>query len=115
MTESVRTAPAGDQLDTLVSVLDLVRTGQAHTRPDLGRRSGLGRTVITQRVQQLIDCGLLEEGDLGQSSGGRAPRELRFRADAGHLLELFQTWTPDRATQQRILVDNPAKLYGFPN
>jgi glucokinase-like ROK family protein len=86
MTESVRTAPAGDQLETLVSVLDLVRTGQARTRPDLGRRSGLGRTVITQRVQQLIDCGLLEEGALGQSSGGRAPRELRFRTDAGHLL-----------------------------
>ena len=35
--------------------------------------------------------------------------------NAGHLLELFQAWTPDRATQQRILVDNPAKLYGFPN
>jgi 2-pyrone-4,6-dicarboxylate lactonase len=35
--------------------------------------------------------------------------------DAGHLLELFQAWTPDRATQQRILVANPAKLYGFPN
>ena len=87
MTEYVRTAaPAGDQLDTLVSVLDLVRTGQARTRPELGRRSGLGRTVITQRVQQLIDCGLLEEGALGPSSGGRAPRELRFRADAGHLL-----------------------------
>jgi 2-pyrone-4,6-dicarboxylate lactonase len=35
--------------------------------------------------------------------------------DAGHLLELFQTWTPDQATQHRILVTNPATLYGFPN
>jgi hypothetical protein len=24
-------------------------------------------------------------------------------------------WTPDNATQQRILVTNPANLYGFPN
>jgi hypothetical protein len=24
-------------------------------------------------------------------------------------------WTPDRATRQRILVTNPAKLYEFPN
>jgi len=24
-------------------------------------------------------------------------------------------WTPDMATQQRILVANAAKLYGFPN
>jgi predicted TIM-barrel fold metal-dependent hydrolase len=35
--------------------------------------------------------------------------------DAGHLLELFQLWTPDLAAQQRILVTNPAKLYGFPH
>ncbi len=75
-----------EQLDTLVAVLDLVRSGKAGTRPELGRRSGLGRTVITQRVAQLTDCGLLEEGDLGPSTGGRAPRELRFRADAGCVL-----------------------------
>ncbi len=35
--------------------------------------------------------------------------------DAGHLFELFQLWTPDQATQHRILVTNPAKLYGFRN
>ncbi|WP_222267223.1 ROK family protein [Modestobacter marinus] len=48
-----------DQLDALVVVLDLVRT---------------------------FDSGLLEEGALAPSAGGRAPRELRFCADAGHLL-----------------------------
>jgi predicted TIM-barrel fold metal-dependent hydrolase len=35
--------------------------------------------------------------------------------DAGRLFELFQAWTPDQATLQRILVTNPAKLYRFPN
>ena len=85
MTAQLRTAPAGE-LDTLVSVLDLVRSGAACTRPDLVRRSGLGRTVVTQRVQQLLDARLLVEGALGPSSGGRAPRELAFHADAGHLL-----------------------------
>jgi glucokinase-like ROK family protein len=77
---------AVDQLDALVVVLDLVRTGAACTRPDMARRSGFGRTVVTQRVQQLLDSGLLEEGALAPSTGGRAPRELRFCADAGHLL-----------------------------
>jgi predicted TIM-barrel fold metal-dependent hydrolase len=43
------------------------------------------------------------------------PRVEGEMPDAGHLLELFQLWTPDKATQQRILVTNPAKLYGFPN
>jgi predicted TIM-barrel fold metal-dependent hydrolase len=33
--------------------------------------------------------------------------------DAGHLLDLFQQWTPDAAVRRRILVDNPARLYQF--
>jgi predicted TIM-barrel fold metal-dependent hydrolase len=43
------------------------------------------------------------------------PRVEGVMPDAGHLFELFQRWTPDQAVQQRILVTNPAKLYGFPN
>jgi predicted TIM-barrel fold metal-dependent hydrolase len=33
--------------------------------------------------------------------------------DAGLLFELFHDWTPEEATRRRILVANPAKLYGF--
>ena len=33
--------------------------------------------------------------------------------NAGHLLDLFNAWTPDDAIRRRILVDNPARLYGF--
>ncbi len=43
------------------------------------------------------------------------PRVEGEMPDAGHLFELFQLWTPDQATQHRILVTNPAKLYDFPN
>ncbi len=43
------------------------------------------------------------------------PRVEGEMPDAGHLFELFQLWTPDVATQHRILVTNPATLYGFPN
>jgi 2-pyrone-4,6-dicarboxylate lactonase len=35
--------------------------------------------------------------------------------DAGHLFDLFCAWTPDAATRGRILVANPAALYGFPD
>jgi len=31
----------------------------------------------------------------------------------GHLLDLFNAWTPDRLLRHQILVSNPAKLYGF--
>ncbi|MBM7066170.1 amidohydrolase [Actibacterium sp. 188UL27-1] len=33
--------------------------------------------------------------------------------DAGVLLNLLPDWAPDAATRMRILVDNPAQLYGF--
>ena len=83
---TAETAVSSDRMDGLVVVLDLVRSGAARTRPELVRRSGLGRTVVTQRLGQLLARGLVEEGALGPSTGGRAPRELRFRADAGVVL-----------------------------
>jgi predicted TIM-barrel fold metal-dependent hydrolase len=33
--------------------------------------------------------------------------------EAGLLLDQFFEWVPDAAARQRVLVDNPAKLYGF--
>jgi 2-pyrone-4,6-dicarboxylate lactonase len=42
------------------------------------------------------------------------PRIEGEMPDAGRLFELFQQWTPHEATRRRILVDNPARLYGFP-
>src|SRR3954452_18264759 len=66
-------------------LINLVRTGQAVTRPALEQETGLGRKLVTQRVQQAIDVGLLEDGDLAPSAGGRPPRLLRFRSEAGHV------------------------------
>ena len=42
------------------------------------------------------------------------PRMEGAMPDAGHLLDLFHDWTPDAGARQRILVDNPARLYDFP-
>ena len=36
------------------------------------------------------------------------------KPDDAVLFDLLGDWAPDEATRQRILVDNPAKLYGFP-
>lgn len=78
--------PGSDHVDALVAALDLIRAGAAQTRPELVRQTGLGRTVVTQRVQHLLDVGVVEEAGLGPSTGGRQPRALRLRADAGHVL-----------------------------
>lgn len=41
------------------------------------------------------------------------PRVEGEMPDVGHLFDLFCEWTPDHDARQRILVDNPATLYGF--
>jgi predicted TIM-barrel fold metal-dependent hydrolase len=41
------------------------------------------------------------------------PRIDAEMPNAGHLLDLFNAWTPDAAVRRKILVDNPARLYGF--
>lgn len=75
-----------DGVYNLVTLLDLVRFGQARTRPELARLSGLGRAVVTDKLKQLLDLGLVVEGDLAPSAGGRAPRSVAFGAEAGRLL-----------------------------
>jgi glucokinase-like ROK family protein len=78
--------PAEHGLNGLMPVLDYVRRHGSSTRPRLVRATGLSRAVVTQRVADLLDYGLVAEGELGPSTGGRAPRTIRFRSDAGHLL-----------------------------
>lgn len=77
---------APEQIEPLVTLINLVRTQEATTRPTLGQASALGRTIVTQRVDQAIEMGYLAEGELGPSTGGRQPRQLRFRGDLGRFV-----------------------------
>ncbi|MEV1085640.1 ROK family protein, partial [Streptomyces sp. NPDC050211] len=79
-------AVAADSAYSLCRLLGIVRSGTAVTRPELIARSGLGRKLVTQRLGELLACGLLAEDGLAPSTGGRAPRRLRFGADAGRVL-----------------------------
>ena len=75
-----------DEVTSLLRIVNLVRTGEATTRPEIGKVTGLGRGVVSQRVDQAIQMGFLGDGEFGASSGGRAPRTLRFRADRGRIV-----------------------------
>jgi predicted NBD/HSP70 family sugar kinase len=75
-----------DEVTSLLRIVNMVRTHEASTRPEIGRVTGLGRGVVTQRVDQAIEMGFLEDGEFGPSSGGRAPRTLRFRSDRGRIV-----------------------------
>jgi len=77
---------ADEALDALVTILDELRSTGAQSRPELVARTGLGRNIVAQRVGELLDLGLVVEGEVGPSTGGRPPRRVGFRAGAGHLL-----------------------------
>ncbi|MCT9868306.1 ROK family protein [Paenarthrobacter aurescens] len=69
----------------LAAVIELVRSGRATTRPQLVTVSGLGRRIVSQRVEQALELGLLQEGELARSEGGRQARSLKFNSQAGHV------------------------------
>ena len=73
-----------ESLDAIVAILDLVRRGRAHSRSEIIRKTGLSRSIVTQRVGKLLALGFLSES-LAPSTGGRPPRQLEFRSDAGYL------------------------------
>ncbi|MGY1810247.1 ROK family transcriptional regulator [Blastococcus sp. SYSU D00669] len=70
----------------LAAVLDAVRADEGITQPVLVERVGLGRSVVAQRVGELEAAGLVASDGLGPSTGGRAPRRLRLRKEAGRVL-----------------------------
>ena len=75
-----------EALDALITVLDEIRLGRSSSRGELIARTGLSRGIVGQRVGELLDRGLVVEGDPGPSTGGRPPRQLSFHGDAGHVL-----------------------------
>jgi predicted NBD/HSP70 family sugar kinase len=68
------------------SLLKLIRDGDGTTRADLAKRTGLARSTITQRLDQLQGLGLLKEVGGSQSTGGRPPMRLAFNEDAALVL-----------------------------
>jgi predicted NBD/HSP70 family sugar kinase len=72
-----------ERINGLAAVLSAVRAESGVTQPQIVERVGLGRSVVAQRVSELERAGLIEGAGLGPSSGGRAPRRLRLRAERG--------------------------------
>jgi predicted NBD/HSP70 family sugar kinase len=80
-----------DKAPTLVSpsagaLLELIRREGAVTRADLGRLTGISRASISQRVDRLIESGLVRELSDQPSGGGRPPTSLVLASDVGVVL-----------------------------
>src|SRR6478609_4999712 len=67
-------------------VLSLIRDGEAVTRADLARRTGLARSTVAQRVEALLAHQLVYEAGGSASTGGRPPTVLAFNRSAGVVL-----------------------------
>lgn len=59
---------------------------RSSTRPELARLSGLGRALVAKYVDIALELNLAVEGSYGSSTGGRVPRLLELKKDAGFLL-----------------------------
>jgi glucokinase len=68
------------------SILKLLRECGSCSRADLVRASGLSAPTVTNVVKDLLAESLVEPLGEGESSGGRPPDMIRFRAERGCLL-----------------------------
>lgn len=65
------------------AVLRPIRAGEASSKADLARATGLSPTTVAARVAELIAGGHVVEQGLGTSGGGRRPLTLAVRGTAG--------------------------------
>ena len=107
------------------AMLDLVRAGKAYVKisgayrisskaPDYPDAAPLAKALIAANAERVIwgsDWPHPAGGPLpGHSATDIAPL---LQIDDGRLLDQLAVWAPDAAVRKTILVDNPARLYGF--
>lgn len=82
--------------------------------PDHADAAPIARALIAASPERVLwGTDWPHTGKHGNASIGGAP-VIEYRPlDDGRLLSLLGDWTDDDATLKRILVDNPARLYGF--
>lgn len=68
------------------SLVDLIRKGEARSRADLVRLTGLSRSSITERVDSLISVGFVTESGVTESTGGRRAAALTISGELGVVL-----------------------------
>ena len=67
------------------TVLTLIGSGQADTRPALVKQTGLAPSTVSAAVSRLVEAGVIAEADHSVSTGGRRARRLITSDGAGAL------------------------------
>ena len=115
----------GPEQPGFADLLALVRSGKAYVKisgtyrasalaPDYTDVIPLAQALIAANADRII-WGTDWPHPNSTTPPGRKTTELTplFQIDDGRLLNQLAVWAPDAAIRNRILVDNPARLYGF--
>ena len=104
------------------NILDLVRTGKAYVKisiPEGPRHDYTGflplaKALIAANPDRIL-WGTNWPHPNAVTPPGRKPTDVTplWQVDDGLVLNLLPVWAPDPAIRKKILVDNPARLYGF--
>ncbi len=79
--------PSARDVLVLAQIVDLVRSRGAATRSEIEAATGLGRTVVNDRLREGVGLGVLAEAHpLATGSRGRPSRAVRLRTEAGLVL-----------------------------
>jgi predicted TIM-barrel fold metal-dependent hydrolase len=106
-------------------LLDLVRSGRAYVKisgayrassraPDYADAAPLARALIAANADRIV-WGTDWPHPNSSRAAGRLATDVAplLQIDDGRLLNQLAVWAPDPAIRKKILVDNPARLYGF--
>ncbi|MFG1905619.1 ROK family protein [Kribbella sp. NPDC048928] len=83
-------------------VLQLIRGGDAATRREIQEVTGLSRVTVAQRVDALLESGLIRETDGGHATGGRRPLRLEFNVENSVLAVAAVDTTHSRTALTRL-------------
>lgn len=118
-------AAAGVSQPGFDALLDLVKSGRAYVKisgayrasekgPDFADATPLAQALVTANPDRIVWGTDWPHPD-SASGRGKPLSEVTpgFPIDDGLLLNQLPKWVPDAATRRKILVDNPARLYGY--
>ena len=118
-------AALGPDQPGFADVLDLVGSGKAYVKisggyraskaaPDYADAIALAKALIAANPDRIVWGTDWPHPD-SVTPPGRKPTDVTplFQIDDGRLLNQLPVWAPDAAIREKILVANPARLYGF--
>ncbi len=118
-------ADGGVEQPGFAELLGLVKSGRVWVKisgayraskraPDYSDASPLAKALIAANPDRVLWGTDWPHPD-AVTPPGRKPTEVTplLQVDDGHLLNELAVWAPDPAIRRKILVDNPAQLYGY--